>query len=514
MNTIEKLGEEETFRNIVERSITEFEDSKIEVIGDSAFCYCSALTSVSFPAATSIGGSAFSYCSALTSISIPAATSIGISAFYNCSALTSVSFPVATSIEVSAFSSCSKLTSVSLPVATSVVSQAFQNCSALTSVAFPAATSIGGNAFYGCSNLTSVKLPAATIIRDYAFADCSKLTTMYIGTKSDTVCTLSDTNAIPSNVTDIYVPADLLDLYKTATNWSSFADKIQTYETPVSCQSLTITAEDVPWYETSVKIHYEAVCTYSIEGMMQTGTKVFKGNTVSDTFSTNSSEESSRQVEVSYTFLDKTATITITQGKHLGNPVGGKIFYIDDTADGTYLFYDVGGNLMPEVSVGSTPSSYTVLTAGSKDKYYVYHDAIYGSLRWGKSGTTTGATGTAIGTGKSNTAILLATDVGSSTNTIWYKLQQIRDASMGGCNDWFVPSKEEITKLRLAVNSGSIIGGAIAGSSDTGSVFNSQYLWSSSEYTGEKAWYWSTYYKDWRTTGKFLDYSVFFARAF
>ena len=493
MNTIEKLGDEETFRNIVERSITEFEDSEIEVIGDFAFCYCSALTSVS----------------------IPAATSIGNSAFYNCSALTSVSFPVATSIGVSAFQNCSTLTSASFPVATSVVSQAFQDCSALTSVSIPAAASIGGNAFYGCSKLTSVKLPAATIIRDYAFQGCSNLTTLYIGTESDTVCTLSSKDSIPSNITNIYVPADLLDPYKTATNWSSFADKIQTYERPVSCQSLTITAEDVPWYETSAKIHYEAVCTYSIEGMMQTGTKVFKGDAVSDTFSTNPSEESSRQVEVSYIFLGKTATTTITQDKYLGNPIGGKIFYIDDTADGTYSFYDAEGNLMSDVSVGSTPSYCKVLTAGSKDKYYVYHDKLYNSLTWGMSGTPTGATGTEIGTGKSNTAKLLATDAVSSTNTIWYKLQQIRNASTGDCNDWFVPSKDEIEKLRLAVNSGSITGGAIAGSSYAGSVFKSKYLWSSSESSAQRAWLWGYSSQAWNDAyGKSDRLSVFFARAF
>ena len=163
MNTIEKLGDEETFRNIVERTITEFEDSEIEVIGSYAFYDCSKLTSVSFPVATSIGNSAFDDCDALTSVSFPAATSIG--------------------------------------------SSAFNTCSALTSVSFPAATSIGY----------------------YAFYSCSKLTTLYIGTESDTVCTLSNTNAIPSNVTDIYVPEALVDSYKTATNWSSFANKIKAY---------------------------------------------------------------------------------------------------------------------------------------------------------------------------------------------------------------------------------------------------------------------------------------------
>ena len=136
---------------------------------------------------------------------------------------------IATSIGSNAFYSCSALTSVSLPVATSIGSYAFSSCSALTSVSLPVATSIGSYAFSSCSKLTSVSLPMATSIESYAFYSCSKLTTMYIGTESDTVCTLSNTSAIPSSVTDIYVPEALVDSYKTATNWSSFASKIKAY---------------------------------------------------------------------------------------------------------------------------------------------------------------------------------------------------------------------------------------------------------------------------------------------
>ena len=296
MNTIEKLGDEETFRNIVERTITEFEDSEIEVIGDYAFRSCSALTSVSFPNATTIGSSAFESCSALTSVSFPNATTIGSYAFNSCSALTSVSFPNATTIR----------------------NEVFSHCSALTSVSLPAATSIGSSVFYSCS----------------------KLTTLYIGTESNTVCTLSNTNAIPSSVTDIYVPEALVDSYKTATNWSNFADKIKSYEVPVSCQSLTITAEDVPGYKTSTKIHYEAVCTYSIEGILQTGTKTFRGTAKSDTFDKNPSKESPRQIEISYTFLGQTATTTITQGvavdRSMEVTTSGIATYGWVTADSTY----------------------------------------------------------------------------------------------------------------------------------------------------------------------------------
>ena len=97
----------------------------------------------------------------------------------------------------------------------------------IKNVNLPNATSIGDYAFDSCSSLTSVSFPNATSIGQYAFRSCSGLTTIYVGTESDTVCTLSSTNAIPSSVTDIYVPASLVDSYKSATNWSKYTSKIK-----------------------------------------------------------------------------------------------------------------------------------------------------------------------------------------------------------------------------------------------------------------------------------------------
>ena len=98
MNTIELLGEEETFRNIVERKITEFEDNKIDVIGDYAFYKCNTLTNVSFPKATSIGEGAFSGCSNLTTIYVGTNTSTvctlsNTNAFKDCTNLTNIYVP-------------------------------------------------------------------------------------------------------------------------------------------------------------------------------------------------------------------------------------------------------------------------------------------------------------------------------------------------------------------------------------------------------------------------------------
>jgi len=75
-------------------------------IGNSAFSYCSRLTSVTIPdSVTSIGEHAFYHCSSLTSVTIPdSVTSIGYGVFYGCSSLTNVTIPKSvTKIEKMAF---------------------------------------------------------------------------------------------------------------------------------------------------------------------------------------------------------------------------------------------------------------------------------------------------------------------------------------------------------------------------------------------------------------------------
>ena len=119
--------------------------------------------------------------------------------------------------------------SIKVSNVTSIGSNAFRFCSSLTSVSIPNATSIGSQAFYSCSNLTEASFPNATSIMTNAFYNCSGLTTIYVGTNTSTVCTLSNTNAFNNctKLTNIYVPASLVDSYKSATNWSSYASKIK-----------------------------------------------------------------------------------------------------------------------------------------------------------------------------------------------------------------------------------------------------------------------------------------------
>ena len=207
-------------------------------------------------------------------------------------------------------------------------------------------------------------------------------------------------------------------------------------------------------------------------------------------------------------------------------PVGGTIFYIDDTADGEYQFFDTWGNLLENVRVGDRPYYYKVIKKGSKDKYFVYYDEVFDKLRWtyceGNNYVHESlSTSKNTGSGKTNTETVMEKDSGIYTTpdsnrlpTIWHRLQQVRSDGGTGCDDWFVPSIDELELLRLAIKSGSVTGGIVAGSSYNKSIFNNKWLWSSSEFLSQRAWYWHHVHQCWDGGNKGLDSSVIFTRAF
>ena len=86
-----------------------------------------------------------------------------------------------------------------------------------------------GSAFSGCTNLTTIDLPECTSIGDGAFASCVSLTTIILS--GNQVVTLKNirafnNSAIANGTGYIYVPDNLVDSYKTATNWSTYANSI------------------------------------------------------------------------------------------------------------------------------------------------------------------------------------------------------------------------------------------------------------------------------------------------
>ena len=178
-------------------------------IGESAFEYCTGLTSVTIPNSVTFIGVAFVGCSGLTSVTIPNSVNTIVSgafdntAWYNnqpdgllyagkvaykykgeMPSNTDITLEEGTlGIAGSAFSGCSGLTSVTIPNSViSIGGMAFHDCISLISVTIPnSVTSIDHEAFRGCSGLTSVTIGnSVTSIGESAFSGCSCLTSVTI----------------------------------------------------------------------------------------------------------------------------------------------------------------------------------------------------------------------------------------------------------------------------------------------------------------------------------------------
>ena len=198
-------------------------------IGIGAFMSCSSLSQVSLPICGYIGAYAFESCSSLTKISLPMCSYIGTYAFNSCSSLSQVSLPVCSYIGGGAFGYCSSLSQVNLPMCISVWATAFEYCTSLTQVSLPMCEFIRVRAFEYCRALSQVNLPICSYIADAVFRYCSSLSRITIGYSS--VCSLYSTNVfddtqITSSTGSIYVPASLVDAYKSAENWSVYSNII------------------------------------------------------------------------------------------------------------------------------------------------------------------------------------------------------------------------------------------------------------------------------------------------
>lgn len=144
-----------------------------------------------------------------TTISNDRITYLGIEVFRNYDSLAVVDFPNVTSTGVNVFYACYALHTVNLPSLISINSNMFAYSSLLKRLDFPSVESISRGAFSGCSRLVTL------ILR-----------------KADTVCTLENVSAlsgtsIAKGTGFVYVPDDLVEQYKAATNWSTYANQIK-----------------------------------------------------------------------------------------------------------------------------------------------------------------------------------------------------------------------------------------------------------------------------------------------
>ena len=193
---------------IITRSISgAYSNDRITTVGVCAFLGCFNLAAIDLPNVTQVKRNAFESCIYLQTINLPNVTNLGSSAFLR-TAIQQVNLPLVTTMEDGCFRQITNLASANLPLVTALPADAFRE-----------------------STIRTADFGAVTNINRTAFTDCTKLETLIIRTSS--VCVISDISIalrgskIASGTGYIYVPDNLVDSYKTATNWVALANQIK-----------------------------------------------------------------------------------------------------------------------------------------------------------------------------------------------------------------------------------------------------------------------------------------------
>ena len=212
----------------------------VERIDYGAFQYCHSLSYVHFPnTLTNIREYAFRYCYPLHDLRLPdSLTNLGEYAFNECFGIEEVRLPNSiTSCGGYVFHTCRNLRKITIPTTwTSIPNGLCYRCYALENIEIPERiTNIGDEAFYECYRLTEVKFHAdIATIRSGSFRYCRAMRDYYCYRNTPPNLTSSNVfNDIPGSCV-IWVPEStdrtVLTAYKTASNWSNYANHMKEME--------------------------------------------------------------------------------------------------------------------------------------------------------------------------------------------------------------------------------------------------------------------------------------------
>ena len=231
-NRVESIGRYIFQNNTALKKVT---FNNVKTVKQSAFSGCTYMESVSMPKLETVDYEGFRSCQYLNWTELPSGLkSVGQGGFYFCNKLAVKNFPsTLTSIGSQGFQQCTKMTEANFYSDVTIGAQAFYQCNGLTKLYFKGKPTLdSGTHFRGCTQLKTVEFddPRAVTIPTNCFYECSRIEVFIL--RSTTLSTLASTSAftnssIASGAGYIYVDDNLVDSYKTATNWSTYATKIK-----------------------------------------------------------------------------------------------------------------------------------------------------------------------------------------------------------------------------------------------------------------------------------------------
>lgn len=228
--------------------ITKADCPNVTIISTNLFKTCSELVEVNLPKATAgeISDYAFYYCVKLKKINLPLLKQIARYAFSYTNSLEEISLPSLIKCDSYSFQSARKIQKINVPLLEFIGMYGFQGCESLVEITLPSLCCIGGvGVFQGDSKLKKVDLPLfgnntnsnysnTGTFQSGTFNGCLSLDTLILRNSSE-IAKLGNKNVfyntpIAKGTGYIYVPAALIDEYKTATNWVTFASQFRAIE--------------------------------------------------------------------------------------------------------------------------------------------------------------------------------------------------------------------------------------------------------------------------------------------
>lgn len=165
----------------------------------------------------------------ITAYSNSELTEIREKAFYGCIKMTSVDLPNVVKLGADAFNTCKWLETVNIPKLTAIPYQCFYYGFSLPDkLVFPVCKSVAGYVI-SYSETKILDILGGGQIESFAFYRASYFTTLILR-NTEAITTLQ---AAPSSIfadytaVTVYVPDNLLETYKTATNWVKMAGQIK-----------------------------------------------------------------------------------------------------------------------------------------------------------------------------------------------------------------------------------------------------------------------------------------------
>lgn len=232
-------GGDDTLQKLLADNLEEYSNESVTALNNYSFYRRNNLKRLNLPNVTTGGFFMCAENTALVEVNMPKLTASYNQMFDGCTALETVNFPNIKSGYVNhAFRNCTSLKHAYFDGLEGGLGNSFlANAVNLEEISFPSWSNkgnVGISAFTGCSALKKIDFAGTVNLTGAgAFYNCTALKALIIRGSTVgnfSVATALDGSSIAAGTGYIYVPSALLDTYKTATNWSVYADQFRAIE--------------------------------------------------------------------------------------------------------------------------------------------------------------------------------------------------------------------------------------------------------------------------------------------